>query len=56
VIENINEVFSAEPAQMEALLDHLRERHGSIESYVEALGAAPELVHALRGALLEPDA
>jgi protein-tyrosine phosphatase len=56
VIENINEVFSAEPAQMEALLDHLRERHGSIESYVEALGATPELVHALREALLEPDA
>ena len=42
VIENINEVFSAEPAQMEALLDHLRERYGSISSYVEALGAEPE--------------
>ena len=55
VIENIDEVFSADPAQMEALLDHLRERYGSIESYVEALGAGPALVPALRSALLEPD-
>ena len=56
VIENIDEVFSAEPAQMEALLDHLRERYGSFQSYVEALGAGPDLVPALRSALLEPDA
>jgi protein-tyrosine phosphatase len=55
VIENINEVFSADPAQMEALLDHLRERYGSIESYIEVLGAGPDLVPALRAALLEPD-
>lgn len=56
VIENINEVFSAEPAQMEALLDHLRERYGSISSYVEALGAGPDLVKTLQEALLEADA
>jgi protein-tyrosine phosphatase len=56
VIENINEVFSADPAQMEALLDHLRERYGSFQSYVEALGAGPDLVPALRAALLEPEA
>jgi hypothetical protein len=41
---------------MEALLDHLREHYGSIESYVEVLGAGPDLVPALRAALLEPEA
>jgi len=56
VIENINEVFSAEPTQMEALLDHLRERYGSIPSYVEALGGGPDLVKTLQEALLETDA
>ena len=53
-IENISEVFSAEPAQMEALLDHLRATYGSVEAYVDGLGAGPGLVAALRGALLEP--
>jgi len=54
VIENINEVFSAQPAQMEALLDHLQERYGSVRAYVDALGAGPQLIEALREALLEP--
>jgi protein-tyrosine phosphatase len=53
-IENISEVFSAEPAQMEALLDHLRANFGSIDAYVAGLGAGPELVSSLRAALLEP--
>ncbi len=53
-IENISEVFSAEPAQMEALLDHLRATYGSVEAYVAGLGAGPGLVEGLRGALLEP--
>jgi protein-tyrosine phosphatase len=53
-IENISEVFSAEPAQMEALLDHLRATYGSVDAYVAGLGAGPELVASLRAALLEP--
>ena len=32
--EEVDEVFSADPAQMERLLDHLRSRYGSVESYV----------------------
>ena len=38
-IENIDEVFSADPAQMELLLDHVREHYGSVGAYVEGLGA-----------------
>jgi protein-tyrosine phosphatase len=53
-LENIDEVFSANPAQMEALLDHLREHYGSVEQYVAGLGAGPDLVQALRDSLLEP--
>jgi protein-tyrosine phosphatase len=53
-IESIDEAFSAEPAQMEQLLDHLRELYGSADSYVEGLGAGPGLVEGLRAALLEP--
>ncbi len=55
-IENISGVFSAEPAQMEALLDHLRATYGSIDAYVAGLGAGPDLVAGLRAALLEPAA
>jgi hypothetical protein len=53
-IENISGVFSAEPAQMEALLDHLRDTYGSVEAYVAGLGAGPVLLNGLRAALLEP--
>lgn len=53
-IENIDEVFSAEPAQMELLLGHLRDEYGSAEAYLALLGARPDLVEALRTALLEP--
>jgi protein-tyrosine phosphatase len=53
-IANLQEVFSAEPAQMETLLDHLHATYGSMESYVAGLGAPPGLVPALRAALLEP--
>jgi protein-tyrosine phosphatase len=53
-IENISEVFSAAPAQMEALLDHLRAEYGSVGAYLRRLGAADELLAALREALLEP--
>ncbi len=54
VIENIDEVFSANPAQMELLLAHLRERHESAGAYVAAQGAGPGLIEALRRELLEP--
>jgi protein-tyrosine phosphatase len=53
-LEGIDEVFSADPAQMEQLLDHLRELYGSAGSYVAGLGAGPGLVEDLRAALLEP--
>jgi len=53
-IENIDEVFSAEPAQMEQLLDHVRERYGSVEAYAWSLGAGPGLVERLRSRLVEP--
>ena len=55
-IENIDEVFSAEPAQMEVLLDHVRERYGSVGAYVEGLGAEPGLIEGLRAVLLAPEA
>jgi protein-tyrosine phosphatase len=53
-IESIDEVFSAEPAQMEVLLDHVRDEYGSVRAYIEGLGAGPDLVVGLRRALLEP--
>jgi protein-tyrosine phosphatase len=52
-IENIDEVFSADPAQMELLLDHVRDQYGSVSAYVERLGGGPGLVEGLRRALLE---
>ena len=55
-LENIDEVFSADPAQMEQLLQHIKEQYGSVSAYVEGLGAAPGLVERLRAALLEPRA
>ena len=54
-IENLDEVFSADPAQMELLLDHLRERYGSVDEYVAGIGAGPGLIEGLRAGLLEPD-
>ena len=53
-IENLDEVFSADPAQMESLLDHLKERYGSVDAYVAGLGTAPGVVEGLRAGLLEP--
>ena len=55
-IENIDEVFSADPAQMEQLLNHIAEQYGSVSAYVDGLGAGPGLVENLRAALLEPTA
>jgi Tyrosine phosphatase family len=53
-LENIDEVFSADPVQMEQLLDHLEEQYGSVAAYVDGLGAGPGLVQSLRAGLLEP--
>jgi len=53
-IENMGEVFSADPSQMEQLLDHVRAEHGSVGAYVEGLGAPTGLVERLRASLLEP--
>lgn len=53
-LNTIDGVFTAEPQKMEVLLDYARQQYGSLESYVAALGAGPELVPALRQALLEP--
>jgi protein-tyrosine phosphatase len=55
-LESIDEVFSADPVQMERLLDHLEEQYGSVTAYVDGLGAGPGLVETLRAALLEPTA
>ena len=53
-IENLDEVFSAEPTQMEQLLDHLKERYGSVDAYVAGLGTEAGVVEGLRAGLLEP--
>ncbi|HEX4433286.1 MAG TPA: tyrosine-protein phosphatase [Acidimicrobiales bacterium] len=53
-LENIDEVFSAEPAQMEQLLEHIEAEYGSVAKYVEGLGAGPGLVERMRSGLLEP--
>jgi protein-tyrosine phosphatase len=53
-IENIDEVFSADPAQMRQLLTHVRAEYGSVEAYVAGLGGDANLVTSLRDALLEP--
>ena len=56
-LENIDEVFSADPAQMEQLLDHLQAAYGSVEAYVDGLGAGPGLVETpARRRSLEPAA
>jgi protein-tyrosine phosphatase len=55
-LNSIEGVFTAEPDKMRVLLDYARERYGSIEAYVETIGAEPTLVSSLRGSLLEPQA
>ncbi len=53
-IENLDEVFSADPAQMEALIDHVKDRYGSVDAYVASIGTGPGVVEGLRAELLEP--
>jgi protein-tyrosine phosphatase len=54
MIEGIDEVFSADPANMVALLAYLRERYGTLEAYAAHIGVRDELLARLRAALLEP--
>jgi len=46
-------MFSATPANITALLEGLRDEHGSIEAYVALHGAGDDVVAALRRGLLE---
>jgi protein-tyrosine phosphatase len=54
VIEDSDEVFSANPAAMVSLLEHLRTRYGSITGYAAAIGVPDAVVDGLRHELLEP--
>jgi protein-tyrosine phosphatase len=54
VIADIDEVFSANPANMVGLFEHLRERYGSIEGWAEVAGVSSDLLGRLREGLLEP--
>jgi len=56
VIADIDEVFSADPANMVGLFTFLRERFGSIETWAAAAGVSDELVARLKGSFLEPSA
>ena len=53
LIEQIGEVFTVEPSNMERFLALLREEHGSVQAYVEELGVTPQVVESLRDSLLE---
>jgi hypothetical protein len=39
---------------MEQLLDHLKERYGTVDAYVAGLGVGPAVLDGLRAGLLEP--
>ena len=54
IISGIDEVFSAEPANMVSLLEYLHQRYGSVEDYAIHIGVSAVLLAALRDALLEP--
>ncbi|MGP0031425.1 MAG: tyrosine-protein phosphatase [Acidimicrobiales bacterium] len=54
VITSIDEVFSAEPANMVELFAYLRERYGSVTEYAATIGVPDEVVSRLRETLLEP--
>jgi protein-tyrosine phosphatase len=54
VIEDSDEVFSADPNLMVGLLAHLRARYGSAEAYAAKIGVPENVVERLREALLAP--
>jgi protein-tyrosine phosphatase len=56
VIEDSDEVFSANPGHMIGLLAHLRERYGTVAAYATNIGVPDEVVARLRQELLEPAA
>ena len=53
-ISDIDEVFSANPANMVELFAYLRERYGSVTEYAGAVGVPDAVVACLREELLEP--
>jgi protein-tyrosine phosphatase len=53
-ISDIDEVFSANPANMVELFAHLRERYGSVTEYAVTVGVPDAVVARLREELLEP--
>jgi protein-tyrosine phosphatase len=53
-ISDIDEVFSANPANMVELFAYLRERYGSVTEYAVTVGVPDEVVARLREELLEP--
>jgi hypothetical protein len=54
VIADLDEVFSADPANMVALFAYLRRHYGSMAAYAERIGVADEVTARLRATLLEP--
>jgi len=56
VIADLDEVFSADPANMVALFAYLRRHYGSMAAYAERIGVADEVTARLRATLLEPAA
>ena len=55
VIADIDEVFSAHPANMVELFAYLRERYGSVAEYAVTVGVPDAVVARLREELLEPE-
>jgi protein-tyrosine phosphatase len=53
-ISDIDEVFSANPANMVELFAYLRERYGSVTEYAATVGVPDAVVARLREDLLEP--
>jgi protein-tyrosine phosphatase len=53
-ITDIDEVFSANPANMVNLFAYLRERYGSVTEYAVAVGVPDAVVARLREELLDP--
>jgi len=53
-LTDIDEVFSANPANMVELFAYLRERYGSVTEYAVTVGVPDAVVRRLREELLEP--
>jgi protein-tyrosine phosphatase len=52
VIADSDEVFSANPANMEALFAHMRQRYGSVHEYAVAVGVPEAVIARLRAVML----